>query len=86
MLELLDSLDDTELAEIEHNPDSMIYSPDDTGPPPTALATPASPSPATAAISSYVHPADCARLLQNSRLNPSKVKRLAAAWKSGKLL
>ena len=86
MLELLDSLDDTELAEIEHNPDSMIYSPDATGPPPAALATPASPSPATAAISSYVHPADCARLVQDSRLNPSKVKRLAAAWKSGKLL
>ena len=86
MLELLDSLDDTELAEIEHNPDSMIYSPDATGPPPAALATPASPSPATAAISSYVHPADCARLVQDSRLNPSEVKRLAAAWKSGKLL
>ena len=42
MLELLDSLDDTELAEIEHSPDSMIYSPDATGPAPAALATPAS--------------------------------------------
>ena len=86
MFELLDSLGDTELVEIKHNPDSVIYSPDATGPPPAALATPASPSPATAGISSYVRSADCARLVQNSRLNLSKVKCLAAAWKSGKLL
>ena len=67
-----------ELVEIEQIPDSIIYSPDATGPAPAALATPASPSPATAAILSYsyVYPADCARLVQNSLLGETPRSRL----------
>ena len=68
---------DPELAEIERNPDSIICSPDATGPADAAaLATPAAafppaayPSPATtAAIWPDARPADCARLVQRPRL------------------
>ena len=46
MPELLDSVGDPELADIERNPDSMICSPDATGPAvAAALATPAAAFP-----------------------------------------
>ena len=95
MPELLDSVGDPELADIERNPDSMICSPDATGPAvAAALATPASafppaayPSHAKAAtIFPDVRPAYCARLAQRPRLVYFIFKVEQPRWKSGKLL